>query len=245
MPHKITTINATILISGSGTNMENLIKVLHKKKLSCALRENGMNLVKKKYPSTQFLNYQGSVINREILTDNAILINQEISINFLEVISNNPSASGILRAKNLNIPSVVIASQNKSRQDFDKELANYLLVLHKKHRLDYILLAGFMRILTKNFFESLPQSIKILNIHPSFLPLHKGANGITQSFYDDNDFGGVSVHYVNEELDSGEIILQEKVYKIPNESLESFSTRVHELEYKLYPQALLKSICQG
>ncbi|WP_267892942.1 formyltransferase family protein, partial [Helicobacter aurati] len=86
---------------------------------------------------------------------------------------------------------------------------------------------------------------QIINIHPSFLPLHKGANAIEKSFQDSHDFGGVTVHFVNEEVDGGSIILQEKLLKIPNESQTSFAKRIHELEYKLYPQAVLMVISQN
>ena len=99
-------------------------------------------------------------------------------------------------------------------------------------------LSGFMRILTPIF----TRHVRAINIHPSFLPHHKGAHAIRDSFYSTQDFGGVSVHWVSDELDSGALIAQEKLPKIAGESLQSFESRIHELEYRLFPQALLRAL---
>ncbi|RDU66535.1 phosphoribosylglycinamide formyltransferase [Helicobacter didelphidarum] len=256
-------INIAILISGNGTNMENLIQTLHNKTLSQALHTNGIKLQNNKTlndidssQSNHELPYR-EAFGREVLSErqnmqNIIinannnykdLVKNDPIINVFQVISNKSSAYGLIRAKNLHIPTYVIESKAKTREDFDYELAQHLSNLNKNHQVNYVLFAGFMRILGKKFFESL-SNMTILNIHPSYLPLHKGANGIEESFYDTNDFGGVSIHYVSEELDSGTLIMQEKIQKIHNESLESFSNRIHILEYKLYPQAFLKVILQ-
>lgn len=151
------------------------------------------------------------------------------------IISNNPSAFVLQRAKNLGIDSICISSKGISSVEFDNNLLTFINSIN----VDILLLAGFMKILGKNFLNSMSK-IKILNIHPSFLPLHKGANGIKDSFYDENDFGGVSVHFVTEELDSGEIILQEKIRK--GDNFLDFQNRIHALEYILYPKAVLKII---
>lgn len=236
------TINVVILASGNGTNMENLVLSLHNKTLTQALRQNGMNLTKN----------ITSDINEPLQTDpDAFVINsaniqdsmlaKDPKINVISIISDNPDAHALLRAKRLGLPTHIIDSK---KENFDNVLLSYLLDLDSKYSLSCILLAGFMRILGKNLLQELSR-IRILNIHPSFLPLHKGLNAIEKSYNDSNDFGGVSVHFVTQELDSGMIILQEKVAKIPNESLEDFTQRVHDVEYRLYPQAFLKAFAQG
>ena len=160
---------------------------------------------------------------------------QECKIDITLTLCNNPSAYGITRTKNLGIPCEILSHKNfATREDFDKAMIHILHI----HKIRYVFLAGFMRILTPYF----TQSFSIINIHPSFLPEHKGAHAIKDSFYSSASYGGVSVHWVNEELDGGEIILQEKVAKLPNESLEDFEYRIHECEYNLYPRAILSAL---
>lgn len=240
-----TTINVVILVSGNGTNMENLVLSLHNKTITQAMRQNGMNLTKN-HVCEEVKPLQTSpdafVINSETTQDS--MLAKDPIINVLSIVSNNKDAHALVRAKRLGLHTRTIDSAGKSRQEFDEELLIYLENLEKEHGLDCILLAGFMRILSGEFLAKI-QHIRILNIHPSFLPLHKGLHGIEKSYADENDFGGVSVHFVTNELDSGLIILQEKVKKIPNESFEDFTQRIHEVEYRIYPQAFLKAFAQG
>lgn len=239
------TINVVILASGNGTNMENLVLSLHNKTITQALRQNGMNLTKNTtYTASQPLQTEPNafVINSANIQDS--MLAKDPKINVIQIISDNPNAHALLRAKRLGLPTHVIDGTKEHKENFDNELLSYLQDLEDKQGLNCILLAGFMRILGKDFLQALSH-IRILNIHPSFLPLHKGLNGIEKSYADNNDFGGVSVHFVTQELDSGMIILQEKVAKIPNESLEDFTQRVHDVEYRLYPQAFLKAFAQG
>lgn len=149
-------------------------------------------------------------------------------------ICNNPQARGLQHLESKNIPHFIIPSKNRSKQDFEYELVEKIRMFDPA----LCVLSGFMRILSPYFTTR----IKALNIHPSFLPLHKGAYAIKESFQSEENYGGVSVHWVNEELDSGEIILQEKLEKITNESFESFETRIHALEYDLFPQAILLAL---
>lgn len=160
---------------------------------------------------------------------------EEVMLDIALTLCNNPTAYGITRAQKLGIKCQILPHKNfASREAFDEAMAQSLCA----HHIEYIFLAGFMRILTPAFI----QKFSIINIHPSFLPEHKGAQGIKDSFYSHAHYGGVSVHWVSEELDSGEIILQEKVAKIPNESLEDFERRIHECEYALYPRAILYAL---
>ncbi len=247
MQSKESIINIIILVSGNGTNMENLVLSLHNKTLSQALRQNGINLTKitqtQNNKNKNIQNNQQALIINDTIINNSMLL-KDPKIQVISVISNKANAYALKRAKNLKIPHHTIESKNKNRDEFDKELLTYIKELEQKNGLECILLAGFMRILGNEILNSLSH-IRILNIHPSFLPFHKGLDSIKKSFEDSNDFGGVSIHFVDENLDSGAIILQEKIIKTPNESFNDFEQRVHDLEYKLYPQAFLKAIAQG
>lgn len=158
---------------------------------------------------------------------------ESIRVKFPIAICNKKEAYGITRCQNLGIKCKILPHTDfVNRIDFDRELADIL----RDENIDLVVLAGFMRILGSEFVRE----FQVINIHPSFLPLHKGANAIKDSYNSSEDFGGVSVHWVSEELDAGEIILQEKLPKIVGESLESFEGRIHALEYALYPKALQK-----
>ena len=158
---------------------------------------------------------------------------ESIRVKFPIAICNEKEAYGIMRCQNLGIKCKILPHTDfVNRIDFDRELADIL----RDENIDLVVLAGFMRILGSEFVRE----FQVINIHPSFLPLHKGANAIKDSYNSSEDFGGVSVHWVSEELDAGEIILQEKLPKIVGESLESFEDRIHALEYAIYPKALQK-----
>ncbi len=144
--------------------------------------------------------------------------------------SNNPNARGIEIAKKYHIPCFVLDSKKyDSRVAFEKALLEKM----KLFEFDLAVLAGFMRILTP-FFTS---KIKAINLHPSLLPRHKGLDAIKKSFYDDFEEGGVTVHWVNEDLDGGEIILQKKVHK---KSLNY--EQYYQLIRKIEKEALLEAI---
>lgn len=163
---------------------------------------------------------------------------EKAKIEFVGALSNNPDAYGITRCHDLGIPVMTLSHKNyTSREEYDQALLKALFLYEP----DFVVLCGFMRILTPLFLKV----YRCINIHPSFLPYHKGAHGIRDSFEDvETNFGGVSVHYVNEELDGGEIIMQEKLSKIPFKDFASFEEGIHRLEYKLYPQAILKAVCE-
>ena len=161
----------------------------------------------------------------------------EIKLEITACICNKKDAYGITRCQNLNIPCITLPHEGfGTREAFDEALASKLVDLG----VDLVLLAGFMRILTPDFTSR----FKIINIHPSLLPKHKGAHAIEDTYSSHDAEGGVSVHWVNEELDGGEIILQDSIPKIQGESLEDFSARIHQLEYTLYPKAVIRALEQ-
>ena len=171
-------------------------------------------------------------LHNKIFYDNN---NNPVHLEITLTLCNNPKAQGITRSAALAIPCTIINHKDfSSRIDFDNAMIEILRV----HSIDIVLLAGFMRILTSSF----TQTFQTINIHPSFLPEHKGAYAIRESFNSAQSYGGVSVHWVNDELDGGEIILQEKLQKIPNENLEEFESKIHALEYSLYPRAILLAL---
>jgi len=149
-------------------------------------------------------------------------------------ITNRPNAGGIEKAKTYDIPVEVIDhTLYGSREAFDAELVRTI----NSHSPDLVVMAGFMRILSPIFFTL---KTKAINIHPSLLPLFKGANAIGQSFESSEKAGGVSIHWVTEELDSGSVIAQESFEKADDETLESFTDKIHAVEYKLLPQTIIK-----
>jgi len=155
-------------------------------------------------------------------------------IEIVATLCNNPQAKGIQALQDFHIPCLVLSHKGLEREEYDALLVREI----RRYEPALCVLSGFMRILTPIF----TQHIRAINIHPSFLPHHKGAHAIRDSFESPQDFGGVSVHWVSDELDSGTIIAQEKLPKVAGESFEDFEARIHELEYKLFPQAILRAL---
>ncbi|WP_201333190.1 phosphoribosylglycinamide formyltransferase [Nitratiruptor sp. YY09-18] len=146
-------------------------------------------------------------------------------------ITNNPQAYGIQRAKRLGIPIEIIDHREfPSRESFDEVLVQTI----KQYNPDLVVMAGFMRILSPIFTKNIKNAI---NIHPSLLPLFKGAKAIEKSYASDMKVAGVTVHWVNDELDGGKIIDQACFHR-EDESLEEFAAKIHELEYNLYPRVI-------
>ena len=148
------------------------------------------------------------------------------------VLSNKKEAYGLARAKKSNIPTIVIEHQNyKNREEFD----NALLQSLQKYNPDLIVLAGFMRILTPVFIK--PYLGKLINIHPSLLPKYPGLN-THQKVIDNKDTEhGVTVHFVDENLDGGPICAQSTM-KVESDDIETLEKRIHELEHELYPKVI-------
>ncbi len=159
------------------------------------------------------------------------------SLTIAKAITNNPQAGGIERAKRYGIPVQIINHKDfKSREAFDQKLVEEI----EKVAPDLVVLAGFMRILTPVFTSRIKNA---LNIHPSLLPLFKGANALRRSYESSMRVAGVTVHWVSEELDSGEIVDQACFHR-ENESFEEFEAKIHALEHELYP-TVIEKILQG
>ncbi|MDO4605321.1 MAG: phosphoribosylglycinamide formyltransferase [Helcococcus sp.] len=148
------------------------------------------------------------------------------------LICDNPNAKVIERAIDLNIDTFVF---NPKEYNSKKKYED--MILDKVMDTDYIVLAGYMRILSSYFLEKYHG--KIINIHPSILPLYKGINSIERAYNNKDSEIGVSIHYVNEEVDGGEILAQDKFKVDYKESLDEVTNKVHQLEHRLYPETLI------
>ena len=153
-----------------------------------------------------------------------------ISIEF--VFSNNSKARGLDYAKIYDIKKKVLNFKNKNLSEKN------LLSILKVNNIEMICLAGFMKILSKNFIKKFKG--KILNIHPSLLPKYKGLNTHKRALNNKEKYSGCTVHFVNATLDSGKIILQKKVKISKNETEATLSKKILAQEHKLYPKAILK-----
>jgi phosphoribosylglycinamide formyltransferase 1 len=149
------------------------------------------------------------------------------------VISNKAEAKGLEIAENNNIKTTIINHKLfLNRESFDKKISDIIT----ENKCDLICLAGFMRILSADFIKKWQR--KIINIHPSLLPEFKGANAVHDAINAKAKHSGCSVHYVTTEVDSGEIIAQEKVEIKDNDDIKSLSARILKKEHILYPRAL-------
>ena len=146
------------------------------------------------------------------------------------IISNNKYAYGLNYAKKYNIPYKYINSRNKYL--FERNCLNEL----KKNKIKFLCLAGFMKILSKDFIKNFNN--KIINIHPSLLPKFKGLNTFKKALLNNEKFVGCSVHYVSAEIDSGNVILQKKIVVNKNDNENSLKKKVLVEEHKLYPEAI-------
>ncbi len=139
------------------------------------------------------------------------------------MVHNKKKCGAVERAERLGIPHIRL----KTKQDDER------IELFKVWRVDYIILAGYMRILSPKFINAFPN--KIINIHPSLLPKYKGLNAIGQAFESGDRNTGCTVHYVTEELDSGTIIEQSIVPICPDDTVDTLTHRVQQAEHRLLP----------
>jgi phosphoribosylglycinamide formyltransferase-1 len=145
------------------------------------------------------------------------------------VLSNNKMAKGLKFAKLNNIKYLSI---NYNQKNIEKKI---LLIL-KKNNIHMICLAGFMKILSKNFISKFKG--KILNIHPSLLPKYKGLNTPERVLKNKEKYTGATVHLVNSKLDSGKIIIQKKIKILKKDNKKSLEKKVLTIEHKIYPDAI-------
>lgn len=148
------------------------------------------------------------------------------------VVSNLASAAGLEKARRRGLKTVVIPSAGLAREDYDRHLVDELT----RHRVDLVCLAGFMRILSPFFVRSFPN--RILNVHPSLLPAFPGLHPQRQALEYGVRISGCTIHFVDEGLDSGPILLQASVPVLECDDEESLAQRILAEEHRLYPQAI-------
>jgi phosphoribosylglycinamide formyltransferase-1 len=157
----------------------------------------------------------------------------KLKVNLSLLVCDNPQADVLKKAEVSGVRSLVIRREDfTAKEDFEAKIIQVL----KKEKIDLIVLAGFMRILSPAFISEFRN--RIINIHPALLPAFKGADGIKDAF----DYGvkvtGVTVHFVDEQTDHGPIILQAVVEIKAEDTLESLEERIHKTEHQLYPQSI-------
>jgi phosphoribosylglycinamide formyltransferase-1 len=149
------------------------------------------------------------------------------------VISDRKNAYALERARQHHVPTKYLSAKNyRAREDYDRDLVTYL----KEAQIDLIVLAGFMRLMTPYFVQAFHH--RILNIHPALLPAFPGAHGVADALAYGVKVTGCTVHFVDEGMDTGPIILQEAVTVREDDTEDSLLERIHQLEHRLYPKAI-------
>lgn len=154
-------------------------------------------------------------------------------VEIANVVCSNPNAYAIERAKNLGIPCKIINRAEFNSEDFAKELLDM--------NIDMIVLAGFLWLVPQYLINAFPN--KIINIHPALLPQYGGKGFYGEHVHEavvaaKEEFSGITIHYVNEHYDSGDIIFQAKVALEEGETADSLAAKIHTLEYKHYPEVI-------
>lgn len=158
-------------------------------------------------------------------------------VNVCCVVSNKKDAYGLVRAEKAKIDHYFIDNKNfSSREEFEQAIINIL----NKYEPDLVVLAGFMRILSELFVNKYQN--KLINIHPSLLPKHKGLDTHRKVLENQDDYHGVTVHFVDNTLDGGPILAQTRT-PVETQDIKELEEKIHELEHKIYPE-VIKDIAQ-
>ena len=159
--------------------------------------------------------------------------NRKIKAYLKLVVSDKKDAYALTRTRKAGIKNIFIdPAPFENREDFDREILKSM----KNEKIDFVVLAGFMRILSPYFVRTFKN--KILNIHPALLPAFKGAHAIRDALESGAQVTGVTVHFVDEKVDHGRIILQESVAIKPADTLKVLEKKIHAVEHRLYPMVI-------
>jgi len=161
----------------------------------------------------------------------------QIPARIVLVVSNQPDVPGLSHARKRNYEAVCIPSAGIEREAYDRQVVKEL----KARQVDVVCLAGFMRLLSSWFVQQYPR--QILNIHPSLLPAFSGLHSQKQALEWGAKVSGCTVHFVDEQLDHGPIIVQRSVPVLDQDTEETLSARILEQEHQIYPEAL-KLVCE-
>ncbi len=174
--------------------------------------------------------------NFQAIADN--VASGKLAANIAVVIANRADAPGIESGRRRGLKSLVIPSKGKVREEHDREVAN---ALHE-HSVDLVCLAGYMRLLSPWFVQQFPN--RILNIHPSLLPAFPGLDAQKQAFDYGVKVSGCTVHFVDENLDHGAIIVQKTVPVLPDDDEHALAARILEQEHIAYSEAI-RTVLEG
>ena len=148
------------------------------------------------------------------------------------VVANRAEARGLERARELGLKAVLVPSKGVERQEYDRRVVEVL----RGHGVEFVCLAGFMRLLSGYFIREFP--LRILNIHPSLLPAFPGLDAQHQALEHGVKFSGCTVHFVDENLDAGPIIIQAVVPVLDEDTADTLSARILKEEHRIYTEAI-------
>jgi phosphoribosylglycinamide formyltransferase-1 len=148
------------------------------------------------------------------------------------VVSNVENAPALARARSAGVPALVCDHRGRRRDEFDAEVAGLL----RAHGVELVCLAGYLRLLSAGFIRAFPE--RVLNVHPSLLPAFAGLEAQRQAWQYGVKVSGVTVHFVDEGLDTGPILLQEAVPVRADDSPDTLAARILQVEHRLYPRAV-------
>ncbi len=160
------------------------------------------------------------------------------------VFSNNPQAPALAAALALGVPVESVGHRGLSREDHETRLLETL----SRYPVDYVVLAGYMRVLTSSFLQHFHHQdgyFRIVNIHPSLLPAFPGANAYEEAFAYGVRLSGITIHLVDEKVDHGPILAQEAFARLEEDTFDDFKARGLSVEHRLYPQVLQSIALQG
>jgi phosphoribosylglycinamide formyltransferase-1 len=160
------------------------------------------------------------------------------------VVSNNPEAYGLTVAREHGLATFALSHKGMSREEHEAKIVEHL----EPYAVDYVVLAGYMRVLTGRFlgaFKDKAGYFRVINIHPALLPAFKGANGYEDAFAYGVKISGITVHLVDEQVDHGPILAQRSFDRLPEDSIETFKARGLAVEHALYPEVLAAIAAAG
>ena len=167
------------------------------------------------------------------------IVDGKLEAEIAVVISNRPEAPGLETARRLGLHAVALPSKGLPREEFDMRVAAIL----DQHKVDLVVLAGYMRLLSGAFVKH--YSMRIVNIHPSLLPAFPGLDAQHQAFDYGVKVAGCTAHFVDEHLDSGPIILQAAVTVEEGDTAETLSARILKEEHRIYTDAIRLVLSEG
>ena len=162
---------------------------------------------------------------------------QTLNADIVLLVSDNPSSKAVERANAADIDAFTFCAK-----DYAGKAAYEQAVLAElqKRQVEYIVLAGYMRIIGKTLLEAFP--MRIINLHPALLPSFPGAHGIADAYHYGVKVFGITIHFVDEGIDTGKIINQFAFHAEENDTLETIETKIHQLEHQHYPETVDKTI---